>query len=683
MASSGSASTLVTTYDTLKFSWWVVSQSTTNNQTVVGWNLQLIAGTSGLIDSTASKAWIVNVNGTTYSGTNTVGIANNAVKTLASGQTTIAHNADGSKNFSYTYQQEFNITFAGASVGTKSGGGTGILDPIPRATTPGLSASTVDMDTTMILYTYGASSSFTHDLAYSFAGGAYVTIATGAVDVTYWKVPLSLADSIPNATSGTVTIRCITKNGSTTVGTKTVLVTAKVPTSVVPTISSVALTEAASGLPANIGAYVQSKSAVKATITAAGARGSTIKSYSSTLMGKTYTGASWTSDTLTMSGTLSLVTTVTDSRGRTAQKTTSISVLSYAPPQITTFSVARYNSAGTADPDGTYLRARLVYAVTSLNSKNTASAKLEYKRSTATTWTTLLTRTELSMDGTLMPQGTTFSTDYEWDFRMTLTDAFNSATPATYTATMPSGAVILDIKADGKGIAFFKTSTKDGVEIAGELPGSTIPLTTGQNLNSLTSPGFYVIPTTTISSSILNKPYTDTATASIEVKRTGDGKVVQILHKASKTDGTIYERGYDSSGWGAWSVVYSGASKILWTGSYLMTSGQTVTLSEPLSQQQSGVVLVFSRYISNAAVDYFYSCHFVPKQLVPAALAASQTSAATTFMMATNKFEAISCKYLYIKDEIIGGNDANSASGTANGVTYNNGLFALRYVIGV
>lgn len=682
MASSGSASTLVTNYDTLKFSWWVISQSTTSNQSVIGWSLQLIAGTAGLIDSTASKAWSVNVNGTAYSGTNTIGIANNSVKTLASGRETITHTADGSKSFSYTYQQEFNITFAGASIGTKSGGGTGILDSIPRATTPGLSATSVDMDTTMILYTYGASTAFTHDLAYSFAGGEYVSIATGAKDVTYWKVPLDLASSIPNATSGTVTIRCITKNGSTTVGTKTVLVTVKVPTSVGPTISSVALTEAASGLPANIGAYVQGKSAVKATITAAGARGSTIKTYSTTLQGKAYTGASWTSDTLTMSGTLSLVTTVTDSRGRTAQKTTNLTVLSYTPPQITTFSVARYNSAGTADPDGTYLRARLVYAVTSLNSKNTASAKLEYKRSTATTWTTLLTRTELSMDGTLMPQGTTFSTDYEWDIRMTLTDAFNSAT-ATYTATLPSGAVILDIKADGKGIAFFKTSTKDGVEIAGELPGSAIPLTTGQNLNNLTSPGFYVIPTTTVSGTILNKPYTDTATASIEVKRTGDGKVVQILHKASKTDGVIYERGYDSSGWGAWSVVYSGAGKILWTGSYLMTSGQTVTLSETLSQQQSGIVLVFSRYISNAAVDYFYSCHFVPKQLVPAALAASQTSAATTFMMATNKFEAIACKYLYIKDDIIGGNDANSASGTSNGVTYNNGLFALRYVIGV
>jgi hypothetical protein len=345
--------------------------------------------------------------------------------------------------------------------------------------------------------------------------------------------------------------------------------------------------------------------------------------------------------------------------------------------------VARYNASGLAAPDGNRVLVRLAYSVTPLNNRNTASARVEYKQSTGSSWSLLNTWTALTADIEQQMTGTTFSTDYQWDFRVRLTDAFNSAKPATYETILPSGAVILDIKADGKGVAFFKTSTKDGVDIAGELPGSAISLTTNANLDDLTKPGFYAIPTTTVSGTILNKPYTDTATASIEVKRTGDGKVVQILHKASKTDGTIYERGYDSSGWGAWGLVYSGAGKVLWTGGYVMTAGQTVTLAEPLSQQQSGIVLVFSRYISNAAVDYFYSCHFVPKQLVPSALSAGQTSAATTFMMATNKFEAIACKYLYIKDAIIGGNDANSASGASNGVTYNNGLFALRYVIGV
>lgn len=683
MATNGSTSVAVTTYDTLKFNWVQASQSTANNQTVVSWSLQLISGSAGEIISSAVKDWSVTVNGTTYSGTNSVAIGNNTSRTLASGQTTITHNADGTKSFNYSFSQEFGITFAGASIGTKTGSGSGTLNTIARATAPTLSATSADMGTAITISTPRASANFTHDLAYAFAGGAYVAIQNGVATSATWTIPIALASSIPNATSGTVTIRCITKNGSTTVGTKTVLLTAKVPTSVAPTISAVTLTEATAGLAEAYEAYIQSKSAIEASITATGAYGSTIKSYSSTFMGKVYTGASFTTDVVTSSGSLSLVTTVTDSRGRTATKTTSLTVLAYTPPKITTFHVARYNASGAADPDGVYLWARLVYSVTSLGGKNTASAAVQYKKSTDSTWTTLNTRTELSMDATLKPAGTTFSTDYQWDFRVVLTDAFNSATPVTYTALLPSGAVILDIKADGKGIAFFKTSTKAGVEIAGELPGSAISLTTNANLNNLTTPGFYVIPTTTISATITNKPYTDSATASIRVEQTGTGMVKQILQKSTKTDGVIYERGYDSSGWGAWSMVYSGAGKILWTGSYYMLATQTATFSEPLSQQQSGIVLVFSRYANTAAQDYQYSCHFIPKQLVTAALAAGQTAAGVALTMATSKYEYIAGKYIRVTDTGVSGDETNNVSGTSNGITYNNGSFALRYIIGV
>ena len=681
MATNGSTSVQVTTYDTLKFNWVQVGQSTVNNNTVINWSLQLISGSAGKIISSASKAWSVTVNGTSYSGTNSVAIENNTTKTLASGQTTIAHNNDGTKSFNYSFSQEFDITFAGSSVGTKSGSGTGTLNTIPRATTPVLNVSSADMGSTITIYTSRASANFTHDLSYSFAGGSYVSIGTGIETSMYWAVPLTLANSIPNTTSGTVTIKCVTKNGSTVIGEKTTLLTAKVPTTVVPAISSVNHAEANTGTITTIGAYVQSKSKIKVTITASGASSSTIKSYSSTFQGKTYTGSSFTTDTVSTGGTLNLVTTVTDSRGRTATKTTAVTVLSYEAPKITAFHVARYTSAGAASSDGTYAWIKIAYSVTSLNSKNTASGKIEYKKSTDSSWTTLYTRTELSLDTTLKPTSTTFSTDYQWDFKITLTDAFNTA--ASYSTYIPSGAVILDIKADGKGIAFFKTSTKAGVEIAGELPGSAVNLTSSTNLNSLTTPGFYYIPTTSISSTVTNKPYTDTATASIRVERTGDGLLRQILQKSSKTDGVIFERGYDSSGWGSWSIVYSGAGKILWTGSSLLTASQTVTYSEPMSQQATGVVLVFSRYISSAAVDYFYSCHMVPKMLITAATSAGQTAAGVTVTMATNKFEAISGKYLRMTDTGITGDDANSASGTSNGITYNNGLFALRYVIGV
>lgn len=683
MASNGSTSVQVTAYDTLKFNWTQYGQSTPNNYTLINWSLQLVSGSAGKIISTAVKDWSVTINGETFSGTNSVAIDNNTTITLASGQATIPHNADGTKTFSYSFSQEFGITFAGASVGTKTGSGTGTLNTIPRATTPTFNVTSIDMGGTVTIYTPRASEAFTHDLEYSFAGNPYVSIQKGVTTSMYWAVPLDLANSIPNATSGIITVRCTTKNGSTVIGTKTALLTAKVPSTIVPSIGLITTVEAGDNVPEGIGAYVQTKSKVAVSITAAGAYKSTIKSYTSTFEGKTYTGNSWTSDTIAQSGTRAINITVTDSRGRTATKTINLSVLSYAPPMITTFHVARYLSSGVADPNGTYAWITRAYTVTPLNGKNTAEVQIDSKKSTDTSWTRLYDGTALSANEILKPTSTTFSTDYQYDFRITVKDAFNAT--STYETVLPSGAVILDIRGDGKGISFFKTCTKEGVEIAGELPGSAISLTTNANLNSLTTPGFYVIPTTTISATVANKPYTDTATASIRVERTGDGSVKQILQKSTKTDGVIYERGNDKDGWGAWSIVYAGAGKLLWSGTKVMSDSDTIPLSEAISAQQSGIVVVFSPYNSSTgvALTYGFSCHFIPKQLLTAVVPSINDVLGVVLTMSEGKFASTATKFLRITDTTINGSADNTASGTANGITYNNNRHALRFVIGV
>ena len=350
------------------------------------------------------------------------------------------------------------------------------LDTIPRATQPSLSSSSVNMGSAVTISTPRASSSFTHDLAYSFRGGAYVSIATGVGTSYSWTVP-DLASSIPSATSGSMTIRCITKNGSTTIGTKTVSLTAKVPSSVVPTISSVAVAEATSGLAAQFGAYIQSKSKLSVTITAAGAKGSTISSYRTTFRGKTYTARTWTSDILTASGTLSMTTTVTDNRGRTASKTTTVSVLAYTPPRIQAFSVYRCNSEGAADDEGLYIAVRYKYSAPSLNGGNTASLAVQYKQSTAASYSSLLSGSGLSADTTEKPSSPTFSTDYQFDLLLTVTDYFGAV--ATMGTVLPSGKVILDLAADGLGFAVGKTSERDGLEVAWPLNTKEIVICDG------------------------------------------------------------------------------------------------------------------------------------------------------------------------------------------------------------
>lgn len=696
MATSGSKSVSVTSWDTLKFSWSQVSQSVANNTTTISWTLQLIAGSSGAISSSASKDWSVTVNGTNYSGTNTVGISNNTTKTLASGKTTITHNTDGSKSFSYSFSQEFGITFSGSSIGTKSGSGTGTLNTIPRATQPTVSTSSLDMGGKVTISTPRASSSFTHDLAYAFAGSGYTSIATGVATSYSWTVP-DLASKIPNTTSGTVTIRCITKNGSTTVGTKTVLLTAKVPSSVVPTISSVAVEEATSGLAAQFGALVQGKSKVKTTITAAGAKGSTITTYSATYQGKTYTAGTWTSDVIKSAGTQTMTVKVKDSRGRWSAVTTkTFTSLAYEPPTITKLRAYRVNAAGVGDEQGQFAAVEYTYAVSSLGGKNTASMKVEFKLSTAATYAeadVLTTSTALTGSRTVVSSGE-FSTDNQFDFKLTLVDWFGAT--STYTTVLPSGAVIMDLKADGLGISFGKTADKEGADFGWSPKGAvlglweaTASIPDGADFNDYLQPGVYAAERNDTMATLANRPCdrggTLRVSSGIGTKKIAGAYayIVQEFHPYHNTE-AIYRRHLISDASGAfepgpWRAITFRGQKVLWEGAMYMTAGHKAELSEAVSRQDNGIVLVFSTYQNGAPIDANFNCFFVPKHFV-----SIMGGYGMAFQMNTVNFSTVATKYLYVHDAYVQGNENNNLSGTAtSGITFNNASYVLRYVLGV
>lgn len=129
---TGSTSVAVTAHDTLQFYWQESSYSIAENYSLVDWYLYLIADGYGRISSNPLRDWAVTVNGEKASGSVNVSISNNTTKTLASGQTKIYHNADGSKEFSYSFSQDFQITFSNKWVGNISGSDTGTLTTLPR-----------------------------------------------------------------------------------------------------------------------------------------------------------------------------------------------------------------------------------------------------------------------------------------------------------------------------------------------------------------------------------------------------------------------------------------------------------------------------------------------------------------------------------------------------------------------
>lgn len=442
---------------------WSATQSISGNSSTVTATLYYSRTNKGYTTE-GNGSFSITINGVKTTASKRITLTYNSNTQAMSASVNVAHNADGTKSVAISATGSLR----GTTLTSTSISSTVTLNTIPRATQPSLSASSVNMGSAVTISLPRASSSFTHDLAYSFRGGAYVAIASGVGASYSWTVP-DLASSIPSATSGSLTVRCITKNGSTTIGTKTVSMTAKVPSSVVPSISAVTVSEATAGLAAQFGAYIQSKSKLSVAITAAGAKGSTISSYRTTFLGKTYTAKTWTSDILTASGTLSMTTTVTDSRGRTASKTTTVQVTAYTPPRIQAFSVYRCNSAGAADDEGLYIAVRYRYSAPSLNGGNTASWAVQYKQSTAASYSSLLSGSGLSGDATEKPASPTFSVDYQYNARLTVTDYFGAT--ATADAELPSGKVILDLAANGLGIAIGKTAEQDGIDFGWDIVG--------------------------------------------------------------------------------------------------------------------------------------------------------------------------------------------------------------------
>jgi hypothetical protein len=328
------------------------------------------------------------------------------------------------------------------------------------ASVPTTSPTSVAMGNAVTINTNRISTSATHTLKYRF-GSATGTIATGVGASTSWTPPVSLAAQIPSATSGICTITCETYYGGVLTGTKTCQLTLTVPSSVVPTISSVTRTENVSGLAAQFAAFVQGKSKLNVSIAAAGAQGSTISTYRATLDGVTYTAASFTTAILAFSGTKALSVTVTDSRGRTATTSVNVTVVAYTPPSISVFSAERCNADGSApQQDGTKVRVNITAGAASVGAKNTMTCAVYYKLSSASAWTLAQNVTPVSygVSKTNLLLSPTFNALSSYDIKVAVTDFFTASAPVEQEVSVSTKQVMQDFYRDGTGVAFGKVA---------------------------------------------------------------------------------------------------------------------------------------------------------------------------------------------------------------------------------
>lgn len=297
--------------------------------------------------------YINDGQGTQYSVSYT--LPQGTTKTIVDTTITVPHRNDGTGTITVNTWMDTRI-----SAGVVEKSQTLTLSTIPRATTPVIAPLVMGQEGTITLDP--ASNDFTHTIIYNFGIRYHGTIATKTAERSIKWTPLkSFANLLTGAESGQMHFRCMTYNGDTLIGSTDVWTKITVSPDTVPTVS-VSLSDAAGY--ESIYGWVQNKSRVKASITAAGVMGSKIIDTVMTVNGKVVDANA--ENNLPDSGNIPVKVVVTDSRKRTATYSTNLSVSAYTTPVINNLTYVRGSyaeSARTENPSGADIKITFTLAM--------------------------------------------------------------------------------------------------------------------------------------------------------------------------------------------------------------------------------------------------------------------------------------------------------------------------------
>ena len=437
--SNGSAIKIVYSY----------TQNVSKNQSTITMTLYVHRDSYGPSWNTKCDAYI-QLDGSkvmTYDGSFNIGTS--WVKIGSTVSKTVTHNADGTKTISLKgFFDSLGLT---SKLDDLTVSGNVTLKTIPRASSFTLSTSTVTAgSTSMTVNITRASSSFTHTVQWKL--GSHTKSTTGVGTSASYTIPESWLDAIPNSTSGTGTVTVTTYNGSTKIGSTSKSFTVKAASDVVPSFTGITFTRVDGEVPADWGIYVRTKSKVIVRITgAAGVYGSTIKSYSISGGGYSGTGSSLTTGFLNTAGTVTFTAKITDSRGRTATKTASITVTDYVSPVLSSVAGFRCDSAGIEQDDGNYISLTANFSGSVLDGKNPVTGEYRYKAEGGD-WS--------GFSPLVSGEPAVFAAtgDATFTVQVQVSDTFSSF---TQDIVVNSIRFIMDFKAGGTGIAFGKAAEYD------------------------------------------------------------------------------------------------------------------------------------------------------------------------------------------------------------------------------
>lgn len=632
----------VTNQIKLRFGWWQDSQSIANNNSVVGWHLQLVT-TGGSISSSASKSWSVTVNGSNYSGTCTIGVGTNSTKTLANGSTTIAHNADGTKSFSFSFSLQFDINYSGVGwIGTKSGSGSGTLSTIPR--TSSVSSTNANIGENITITINRASSSFTHTLTYSFCNlSGTIASKTSSTSVS-WTLPTSFYAQIPNSRSSWGTITCDTYSGSTKIGSSTCRFDVYVKESTnKPGISAtvVDVNDTTKALTGDENKLIKYYSRVKFSITSSPKNSSGTKSININYNGQNFTGGSGNSWTDYFSDVVSgsYRCSVTDTRDFTTSVDISKTLINYV--KITcAMDVSNPTASGEC-----VLTIKGNYFNGSFGSTNN-TLTVQYKQNGGNWTNATATLNGNTYTATVKLTGLDYTQTYT--FQAKATDKLTNATTAEKRV---------------KSTPIFDWGSDDF--------HFHVPVTTDSSIRIGWNSAYNGVDSSGNARELLKvASHNGTDVGNADAQTSLRSSVAPIWWDGSK-------------GYTLYNTANHGCKRLA-QGAWYMNGSQSIGLSDTIWNQSHGIILVFSAYNPSSGQSYQFDWHtyFVPKSFYTDRESSEGYVLITTFL--TNPTLAnIGTKHLRVYNNKITGDDRNTQTGSGSGISFKNNEWVLRYVYGI
>ena len=480
--------------------------------------------------------------------------------TLASGSSTISHNADGSKTLpiSCTFNPNNGIH------GTITVSANFSLTTIPRSSSVSLSAGIIGSPITINISRH--SSSFKHTVRYVW-GNKSGTIASNVDTSTTWMIPLDFANEIPNSTSGTGTIYVDTYAGSTKTGTQSAILTASVPGSMKPTFSSVTLTDTngvARGLLSGNN-FLQIISNIQVNFNgASGAYRSTITGYKAEIVNRNLVTNSngGTLGMMNFNGSATIRASVVDSRGRQSDtRDITINVIEYFAPA---FSFTAFRTRETPNIIQVVRNAKIAPITLSGSQKNVMTLSFKVAQLGSTTFTadhgsaSGIWTTQHTLNNSAANMAGNYVATKSFVVIGTLSDKFTST---EFTATVATESVVMSYDKDGR-VGIGKVAEQGGagsLDVLGDIYARNMPiqqyqLTDNNGCGKLIKQDFNTMKETGtwwIDGSSQNNPFSGTW-GMLEVFRPNPGSHERIQRFTTSTGYmAVRENGFDNS-WRPW-----------------------------------------------------------------------------------------------------------------------------------